>query len=98
MPKTAVDPFFSTNAEPVTAGRHSMVVSASAADLPHVTSSLIVNCGATAGSITVLMPDDLDTNGVVVPIAANSTTQLQLQVRAVTAIGTGIGVCAMWSA
>jgi hypothetical protein len=63
MPKSAADPFFATNQEPITAARRAQVVSASATDLPTVTSSLLVTV-TTAGSITVLMANDLDTNPI----------------------------------
>ena len=50
----------------------------------------------TAGSITVLMPNDLDTNPVVLPFVPG-TYQINIQVRAIIAIGAGINVVALWS-
>lgn len=95
MSKTAIDPFFASTIEPVTAARRAQVVTASATDLPHVTSSLLINV-TTAGSISVLFPDDLDNNPVALPFAVG-TYQVNIQVRAVTAIAAGISVVALWS-
>ena len=95
MPKSAIDPFFATNQEPVTAGRKAQVVTASATDLPQVTSSLLVTV-TSGGNITVLMANDLDTNPITIPLAVG-TYQINIQVRAVTVIGAGITVIALWS-
>jgi hypothetical protein len=95
MPKTAKDPLFGTSVEPVTAARHAQAVTASNSDLPSVTASLLITV-TTAGSITVLMANDLDNNPVVLPFSVG-TYQINIQVRAVTVIGAGITVVAMWS-
>jgi hypothetical protein len=87
MPKSAADPFFATNQEPITAARRAQVVSASATDLPTVTSSLLVTV-TTAGSITVLMANDLDTNPISIPLAVG-TYQINIQVRAVEQTSAG---------
>ena len=101
MPKTAIDPFFATNAEPVSAGRHALAitgpVSSYTGDLPHVTSSLIVTCGATAGSIGVIMANDPDNAVVTIPIAASTTIQIPMQARAIAQVSSGITVTALWS-
>jgi hypothetical protein len=97
--KSAVDPFFGTNSEPVTAGRNAAVVAASATDLPFVTSSLLIAGGATAGTVTVILANDPDSQLIALPVAVNQPlTQYQMQVRAVTAISVaGISVFALWS-
>ena len=102
MSKTATDPFFATNAEPVTAGRKGAVVTPSdTADLPYVTSSLIVTTGAGATGIAVIFADGTDQQPVTIPLAPSNTIQLNMQVRRVmatnTALGTGGGVVACWS-
>ena len=95
MPKTASDPFFATTVEPITAARRAQAVTASASDLPSVTSSLLVTV-TTAGNITVIMANDLDSSLTVLPFAVG-TYQINIQVRAITAIGAGISVVALWS-
>ena len=95
MPKTAIDPFFATNNEPVSAGRHTLAVSAAAADLPHVTSSLIVVV-ITAGAITIVGADDPDGGGITLSLPIG-VFQFNIQVRAVTAVATGIAVYAVWN-
>lgn len=96
MPKTATDPFFATNNEPVSAGRHAAAVTASTTtDLGHVTGSLIVAV-STAGSISFICADDLDSQAVTVSLPVG-VFQLYLQVRRVTAIGSGISVIAIWN-
>jgi len=83
VPKTALGPFFGTNAEPITAGRHAIVVTPSASDLPHVTSQLLVNV-TTAGNLSVIFADDPDTGAVNIALPIGFF-QLNVQVRAVTA-------------
>jgi hypothetical protein len=97
--KSAVDPFFGTNSEPVTAGRNAAVVAASATDLPFVTSSLLIAGGATAGTVAVILANDPDSQLIALPVAVNQPlTQYQMQVRAVTANSVaGISVFALWS-
>lgn len=87
MPKTAIDPFFATNIDPVTAGRRAIVATASPNDLPHVTSSLIVSV-TTASSVSFILADDPDTGAVTLSLPVG-VWQLNLQVRAVTALPTG---------
>lgn len=93
--KTASDPFFATNQEPISSARHAQVVTAAAADLPQVTSSLLVTV-TTAGSVTVIMANDLDNNQIALPFAPG-TYQVNIQVRAITVIAAGIAVVAFWS-
>jgi hypothetical protein len=96
MAKTAIDPLFgSANIEPVAAARHALAVTASANDLAQVTSSLLI-AASQAGTITVLMPNDLDMNPVVLPVTVG-TIVIPIQVRAIIAIGAGISVVALWS-
>ncbi len=102
MPKTALDPFFATNAEPLTAARKGAAVTPNdTADLAQVTSSLIVATGAGATGITVIFADGSDQQPVTIPLVPNDNVQLNLQVRRVmatgTALGTGGGVVALWS-
>lgn len=96
MPKTAIDPFFATNNEPVSAGRRSQVFAAGSysTDLPHVTGSLIVSATA-AGSVSVIMADDLDGTVTTFPVPAGMT-QLYMQVRRVTTV-TSCTVVALWN-
>lgn len=102
MGKTAKDPFFGTNNEPVSAGRMGAVVTPSdTQDLMQVTSSLIVTIGSGGAGIAVLYANQaLDSAPVTIPLAPG-TYQLQLQVRRVmatgTSLGTGGGVVAQWS-
>ena len=102
MAKTAVDPFFGTNIEPVTAGRRGAAVTPSdTQDLGQVTSSLIVTIGSGGTGITVIYAGALtDTEFVTIPLSVG-TYQLNMQVRRVmatgTALGTGGGVVAQWS-
>jgi hypothetical protein len=49
-------------------------------DLPHVTSSIVVTCGSTAGTIGVIMPDDPDGTVVTISIPANSRANSELVV------------------
>lgn len=99
MPKTAIDPFFATNVEPVSAGRRGLAIAGPVTgytgDLPHVTSSIIVTCGSTAGTIGVIMVDDLDSMVTTFSIPANTTVQIPIQVRAVAQVSTGITVVAL---
>jgi len=102
MPKTAVDPFAATSAEPISAGRRGAAITPSdTADLAHVTSSLIVTIGSGGSGITVIFANSLtDVETVAIPLAPG-TYQLALQVRRVmatgTVLGTGGGVVALWS-
>lgn len=101
MPKTAHDPFFATNVEPLTAARNGAAVTPSdTADLVQVTSSLIVTIGTGGTGITVIYANGSDQQPVTIPLAVG-TWQLQLQVRRVTAtgtaLGTGGGIVALWS-
>lgn len=101
MPKTAIDPFFATNCEPISAARHGAAITPSDnADLPYVTSKLIVAIGTGGTGIAVLFANDPDTAPVTIPLAVG-TWVLEMQVRRVMAAGTGLGtgggVVAMWS-
>lgn len=101
MAKTAIDPFFGTNNEPVSAGRNGMAVTPdNTNDLPTVTSSLIVTVGTGGTGISVIYAGDPRDNApVTIPLAVG-TWQLQMQVRRVmatgTSLGTGGGVVAQW--
>jgi hypothetical protein len=97
MPKTAADPFFATNAEPLTAGRHAQVVPAGtySTDLPFVTSSLIISSTA-AGNLSVIMANDPDGAVQTFPIVAGMS-QISIQVRQIVSVPTGCTVVALWS-
>jgi hypothetical protein len=101
MAKTAIDPFFGTNNEPVTAGRNGVVVTPNdTADLARVTSSLIVTIGTGGTGISVLYANGSDQQPVTIPLSVG-TYQLNMQVRRVmatgTTLGSGGGVVAQWS-
>jgi hypothetical protein len=95
--KTASDPFFGTNNEPVSAGRHAQVFAAGSysTDLPTVSSSLIISATA-AGNLSVIMANDQDGQVTTFPIAAG-TYQLQMQVRQIVTVPTSCTVVALWS-
>jgi hypothetical protein len=97
MPKTALDPFFATNNEPVTAGRKAQVFAAGnyQADLPTVSSSLIISCTA-AGNLSVIMSNDQDGQVTTFPIPAGMS-QISIQVRQIVTVPTGATVVALWS-
>jgi hypothetical protein len=101
MPKTAVDPFFATNNEPVSAGRKAVVISGEVdtytGDLAHVTSSIIVTCDGTPGTIGVIFVDDPDSKITTIPVPANTTIQIPMQVRGIAQISSGITIIALWS-
>lgn len=102
MTKTAKDPFFGTNNEPVSSARMGAAVTPSdTTDLAQVTSSLIVTIGSGGTGITVLYANEPRDNGTVFIPLAVGTWQLQLQVRRVmatgTSLGTGGGAVAQWS-
>lgn len=99
--KTAIDPFFATNVEPITAARKGKAVTPSdTADLSNVTSGLIVTVGTGGTALAVIYADGSDQEAVTIPLAPG-THQLNIQVRRVlmtgTALGTGGGVVAQWS-
>jgi len=96
--KTATDPFAGTNVEPVSAGRNAAVLAAGGytQDLAYVTSSLIISATA-AGSLVLLMANELnDANTITFPIAAG-TYQLSMQVRRVVTVPASCTVVAMFS-
>jgi hypothetical protein len=97
MPKSAVDPFFASNVEPISAGRRAQVVPAGTygTDLPTVTSSLIISSTA-AGNLSVIMANDQDSQITTIPIVAGMT-QISIQVRQVVIVPTGATVVALWS-
>jgi hypothetical protein len=97
MPKTAVDPFFATNNEPVAAGRKATVLAAGSysADLAQTSSSLIISATA-AGSLSVIMADDPDTKVTTFPVPVGMS-QIQIQVRRVVTVPTSCTVVALWS-
>jgi hypothetical protein len=102
MPKTAIDPFFATNAEPISAARNGKVVTPNdSADLARVTSGLIVTVGTGGTGITVIYANGSDQEAVTIPLAPGFTYQLNAQIRRVlltgTVLGTGGGVVAQWS-
>jgi len=101
MPKAAVDPFFATNNEPISAARKAAVVTPSdTTDLAQVTSSLIVTVGTDGSSIAVLFANAADSGSVTIPLAPGSY-QFNAQIRRVMATGTALGalggVIALWS-
>jgi hypothetical protein len=101
MPKTAKDPFFATNAEPISAARKGVAVTPSdTADLTYVTSKLIVTIGTGGTGINVIFADGSDQQPVTIPLGVG-TYVLEVQVRRVMAAGTtlgaGGGVVALWS-
>jgi hypothetical protein len=102
MAKTAVDPFFATNREPIAAARRGLAVTPSdTADLPNVTSSLIVTIGTGGTGIKILLASSAtDTDTVFIALGVG-TYQLSLQIRRLmstgTSLGTGGGVTALWS-
>lgn len=101
MGKTAKDPFFGTNSEPISAARNGVAVTLSdTSDLSFVTSSLIVTIGTGGSAIAVLYANmALDSAPVTIPLVPG-TYQLQMQVRRVmatgTSLGTGGGIVAQW--
>jgi hypothetical protein len=100
--KTAVDPFFATNVEPIEAARRGLAVTPSdTTDLPTVTSSLLVAVGSGGTGITVIFANSQTDTETVLLTLGPGTYQLNLQVRRVmatgTTLGTGGGVTALWS-
>jgi len=99
--KTAKDPFFGTNAEPISAARNGVAVTPSdTADLANVTSSLIVTIGSGGTGITVIFSNQQTDVPVSIPLAPG-TYQISMQVRRImstgTDLGTGGAVTALWS-
>jgi hypothetical protein len=100
--KTALDPFFATNVEPIEAARRGLAVTPSdTADLPTVTSSLVVAIGSGGTGVTVIFANSqTDTDAVLITLTPG-TYQINAQVRRVMAtgtnLGTGGGVTALWS-
>lgn len=100
MTKTANDPLFATQRDPVTSGRKAAAVAPSdTTDLSDVTSSLIVTIGTGGTGVAVILADQADSESVPIPLAVG-TYQLSMQVRRVmstgTTLGTGGGVVAVW--
>ena len=97
MPKTAKDPFFGTNNEPVSAGRRAQVFAAGSYtnDLPTVSSSLIISATA-AGNLSVIMANDLDNAVTTFPIPAG-LSQVSIQVRQVVTVPASCTVTALYS-
>jgi len=97
MPKTAIDPFFATNKEPISAGRRAQVFAAGSytTDLLVVSSSLIISATA-AGNLSVIMANDNDGQVITFPIPAG-LSQIQIQVRQIVTVPTGATVVALWS-
>lgn len=97
IPKTAIDPFFATNNEPVSAGRHALVVTPSTTtDLPHVTGSLLVTVTTSGATVSVICADDLDSGAVTITFPVG-VFQLYMQVRRVTAVSGAASVVALWN-
>jgi len=97
MTKTASDPFFGTNQEPISAGRHAQVFAAGSysADLPTVSSSLVISATA-AGNLSIIMANDNDGQITTFPIPAG-LSQISIQVRQIVTVPTGATVVALWS-
>jgi hypothetical protein len=101
MPKTAIDPFFATTQDPITAARQGAAVTPSdTADLAQVTSSVIVTIGSGGTGVAVIFANGADSQVVTIPLAPGSY-QFNAQIRRVmmtnTNLGTGGGVTALWS-
>jgi hypothetical protein len=101
MPKTAIDPFFATTVEPISAARNGAAVTPNdTTDLARVTSGLMITIGTGGTGVAVIFANAADSQPVTIPLAIG-TYQLSLQVRRVmvtgTALGTGGGVTALWS-
>src|SRR5262245_39972441 len=94
--KTATDPFFGTNNEPIQAGRNAAAVTPSdTADLVHVTSAIYVGA---AGNLTVVMANERSDASTVTFAAVPVGTVLQLQVRRIMLTGTTANnIVAIWS-
>jgi hypothetical protein len=102
MPKTATDALMGTSIEPIEAARRGLAVTPSdTADLPNVTSSLIVVVGSGGTGVTVLFANSLTDVETVFIALGIGTYQLNLQVRRImstgTSLGTGGAVTALWS-
>ena len=97
MPKSALDPFFATTIEPISAGRRAQVFAAGSysSDLPVVSSSLIISSTA-AGNLSVIMANDPDGHLTTFPITAG-LSQISIQVRQIVTVPTGATVVALWS-
>jgi hypothetical protein len=95
MGKTAHDPFFGTNNEPVTAARHAEAVTPSdTADLSKVTSAIYVGV---AGDVALILANDPDVAPVIFK-AVPAGTLLQVQARRVMATNTtATNIVALWS-
>jgi hypothetical protein len=94
--KTAIDPFFASNIEPISAGRHAQVFAAGSynSDLPTVSSSLIIS-STTAGNLSLILANDPDTAVTTFPIVAG-LNQVSIQVRRIVTVPTGATVTALW--
>ena len=97
MPKTAIDPFFATNNEPISAGRKAQAFAAGSynTDLPTVSSSLIISSTA-AVNLVVIMANDLDGQTTTIPVPVG-WAQIQIQIRQIVTVPTGCTVVALWS-
>lgn len=97
MPKTASDPFFATNNEPVQAGRKAAVFVAGSysTDLSTVSSSLIISSTA-GGSLQVIMANDLDGQVISIPVPTG-WAQINIQVRRIVTVPASTTVVALWS-
>lgn len=97
MPKTAIDPFFATNNEPISAGRKAQAFAAGSysTDLPTVSSSLIISASA-GGNLVVIMANELDGNTVTIPVPVG-WAQIQIQVRQIVTVPASCTVVALWS-
>ncbi len=97
MPKTAVDPFFASTVEPISAGRRALVFPAGSytTDLPVVSSSLIISSTA-AGNLSVIMANDQDNALTTFPIVAG-LSQVSVQIRRIVTVPAGATVVALWS-
>jgi hypothetical protein len=100
MPQSALDPYFATNSEPISAARKGAAVTPNDnADLAQVTSSLIVTIGSGGTGVAVIFANGSDQQAVTIPLTPG-TYQLNMQARRVMAtntnVGTGGGVTALW--
>ena len=97
MNKTASDPFFGTNVEPISAGRRAQSFAAGnySTDLPTVSSSLIISATA-AGNLSIIMANDPDSAVTTFPIPAG-ISQISIQVRRIVTVPASCTVLALWS-
>lgn len=95
MSKTALDPYFGTTSEPVTAARHAeAVLPSDSADLTKVTSALYIGG---AGDVALILANDPDSGAVTFKVVPAGTI-LYVQCRRVMNTNTSAtSIVALWS-